>query len=809
MNIRQRITLLIVLTFVAISLIGGFAVFQSQGTAREVKTVTQGVVPSALASAELVGQLKDVQLSLMMIVDTSDPELAVQAKEKLLEKQATLQKALNEQLQQADSDAQRGLVQETKESLTNYFAAIRDTVEFKLAGKTDLAAANLAANVGGYLQEMEQIIATLQIEKRRSKDQAILVLNENMVATTGTIALATLMAVLVLTSLGVLLYRQITRPISGMVAKMVEIASSQDFTQRVPVTRVDEIGRALMAFNRMIGKIEESAGLIQQKTADIHAMLHAIPQGILTIEAHNRIHPEYSEFLESILETSAIAGGNLLEVVFGNTRCNADILAQIDATIGACVGEDAMNFTFNAHLLPTEVEKTMADGRSKILDLNWSAITDVYGVTQRVLLCLRDVTELRSLAAKAQEQKRELAIIGEILAVRHEKFHAFVDSARQFLEQNRTIIQEVAAVTSGIDRASIVGQLFRNMHTIKGNARTYGLLHLTHVVHEAEQGYDALRQDPNKLWDHGQLLMQLDATCRVVEEYARINESKLGRKGPGRRGPVDKFLMVSKEHVSATLSALDTVNQGSMSDLREALRLARYRLELMGTEKMEDILSGVLESLPSLARELGKAPPKHSLEDNGIVIRSQYADMLKNVFMHLYRNAVDHGLETPAQRFASGKAPAGHIRLLLALRGDELRIKLYDDGRGLAVNHIRKKALEKGLICMGDVLTDEELAQLIFQPGFSTAQQVSEVSGRGVGMDAVKAFITAEGGSIELSFLGDVDPDGFRPFKTIIRLPAAIAVAPPAVRLFRPSADDAQPASAVETMQAQIRVVSS
>lgn len=809
MNIRQRITLLIALTFVAISLIGGFAVFQSQGTAKEVRTVTQGVVPSALASAELVGQLKDVQLSLLMIVDTSDAQLAQQAKERLLEKQATLQKALDEQLRQADSDAQRGLVQQTKESLANYFAAIRDTVEFKLSGQTELAAANLAANVGGYLQEMESIIATLQIEKRRSKDQAILVLNENMVATTGTIAFVTVLAVLVLTSLGVLLYRQITHPISGMVAKMVEIASSQDFTQRVPVTRVDEIGRAMMAFNRMIGKIEESAGLIQQKTADIHAMLHAIPQGILTIEANNRIHPEYSVFLENILGTSDIAGGSLLEVVFAHTYCNADILAQIDATVGACVGEDAMNFEFNAHLLPTEIEKKMADGRIKILDLNWSAITDAQGITQRVLLCLRDVTELRALAAKANEQKRELAIIGEVLAVRHEKFHAFIDNARQFLEQNRTIIQEVAVVESGIDRASVVGQLFRNMHTIKGNARTYGLLHLTHVVHETEQAYDALRKDPSQSWDHGQLLAQLDATSSVVEEYARINEAKLGRKGPGRRGPVDKFLMVGKEHISATLGALDTVNQGSLPELREALRLVRYRLELMGTEKMEDILSGVLESLPSLARELGKAPPKHSLEDNGIVIRSQYADMLKNVFMHLYRNAVDHGLETPAQRFASDKAPAGHIRLRLALRDNELRLKLYDDGRGLAVHKIRNKALEKGLIQIGDVLSDEELAQLIFQPGFSTAQQVSEVSGRGVGMDAVKAFITAEGGSIELSFLGDADKNGFRPFKTIICLPAAIAVAPPAVRLFRPRADDAHPASLVEAMPAQIRVVSS
>ena len=106
MSISRRITLLIALTFLAITLIGSFAVFQSRGSANEVKTVTQGVVPSALASAELVGQLKDVQLSVMTIVAAPDLNLAALAEERLQTTQARLQKAFDDQLAQAGSPSQ-------------------------------------------------------------------------------------------------------------------------------------------------------------------------------------------------------------------------------------------------------------------------------------------------------------------------------------------------------------------------------------------------------------------------------------------------------------------------------------------------------------------------------------------------------------------------------------------------------------------------------------------------------------------------------------------------------------------------------
>jgi two-component system, chemotaxis family, sensor kinase CheA len=106
-----------------------------------------------------------------------------------------------------------------------------------------------------------------------------------------------------------------------------------------------------------------------------------------------------------------------------------------------------------------------------------------------------------------------------------------------------------------------------------------------------------------------------------------------------------------------------------------------------------------------------------------------------------------------------------------------MQIVLSDDGRGLALNRIREIALNKGLISADNTLSDEETAELIFRPGFSTAEHVTEVSGRGVGMDAVRDFLKREQGGITLRFTDQQQGAAFRQFQTVVTLPARYAVA--------------------------------
>ncbi len=593
--------------------------------------------------------------------------------------------------------------------------------------------------------------------------------------------LLTLLVLVALGMGGVIAWRitnSVVEPITQMQVMMTEIATSQDFSRRVPVERMDEIGTSIVAFNVMIAKIQESSQQLKQKTADIQAMMHYIPQGILTVMDGNKVHPEFSAYLETILETKDIAGRDLMELVFANSNFNAEIMSQVEAAVSASIGEDSMNFEFNAHLLVSEVEKKMPDGRVKILDLNWSPITDDADTVVRLMLCVRDVTELKALAAAAGQQKRELDIIGQILAISQEKFSGFIDGSVEFLAENKKIIDEVGAPANGaLPDPEVVTQLFRNMHTIKGNARTYGLLHLTNMVHEAEQSYDELRKNPEAVWDQEKLLGELAAASGAIDEYAHVNRVKLGRTGPGRRAGVEKYLMVQKQDIQDALDLMDdSVRHNDAEQMRAAHRRVHQMLHMLGTVRMHEALEGIVESLPSLAKELSKEPPAITIDDHNIVLRTQIVDLLKNVFMHLYRNSMDHGIESGSERVAKGKAPAGHIRLELGLVDGRFLLTLRDDGRGLPVERIKQKALDKGLITPGQALSAQETAQLIFLPGFSTAEQVTEVSGRGVGMDAVQNFVEREEGSIELRLLSSASADGYCPFETVISLPGKLAV---------------------------------
>jgi two-component system chemotaxis sensor kinase CheA len=163
----------------------------------------------------------------------------------------------------------------------------------------------------------------------------------------------------------------------------------------------------------------------------------------------------------------------------------------------------------------------------------------------------------------------------------------------------------------------------------------------------------------------------------------------------------------------------------------------------------------VVDTLPRLAREVATSLEKSvEVELRGAELELDRAilDRLADPLVHLVRNAVDHGLESSEDRVTNGKPAAGRIVVEARRERDHVRISVSDDGRGVDLDTVRRRAVEAGVI-HADLAADlppTEIAALVFRPGVSTAAQVSEVSGRGVGMDAVKATIDGMGGRVEL-----------------------------------------------------------
>ncbi|MCA8931415.1 MAG: chemotaxis protein CheA, partial [Rhodospirillaceae bacterium] len=160
--------------------------------------------------------------------------------------------------------------------------------------------------------------------------------------------------------------------------------------------------------------------------------------------------------------------------------------------------------------------------------------------------------------------------------------------------------------------------------------------------------------------------------------------------------------------------------------------------------------------LPRLIRDLGHELRKViALEMSGddTELDRQVLELIRDPLTHMVRNAADHGIEPPDERRAAGKSEVGHVRLRASQEGGHVIIQISDDGRGLSLKAIRAKALAVGLAGEDDLagMTEQQILQFVFRPGFSTSREVSTISGRGVGMDVVRTNIEKIGGTVEMA----------------------------------------------------------
>jgi len=212
-----------------------------------------------------------------------------------------------------------------------------------------------------------------------------------------------------------------------------------------------------------------------------------------------------------------------------------------------------------------------------------------------------------------------------------------------------------------------------------------------------------------------------------------------------------RMMAESVNDVATVQRGLQRTLQSTEDELAAQARLTRdLQDDLLRTRMVE--FEGMSERLYRLVRQAAKETGKQVRLDivgGAIEVDRGVLDRMTGAFEHLLRNSVTHGVESPAVRAAAGKDPTGSIVITVAQEGNEVAVEFRDDGAGLNLPRIRDKGRAMGLIAAGAEPSDAELANLIFAPGFSTAETVTGLAGRGVGMDVVRADVNAMGGRIE------------------------------------------------------------
>ena len=555
----------------------------------------------------------------------------------------------------------------------------------------------------------------------------------------------------------------ITKPLAELSSAADRLAGG-DRGVTVNITSGDEIEALGSSFNSMARDLKASYENLEQKVADrtvdlkrktddINNMLQNMKQGIFTITEGQLIHHEYSKHLELLLGTDDIAGKRMMDAVFSNTNLGVDVLDRVDVAVDNALGEYEMNFHLNGHLFVKEFERLQEDGENRILEADWNPIVNDADDVEKIMVTLRDVTELRQLELEMGAQRRRLQIIGQILAVSRASFESFAKSSSEFVLANRAIIGDGATPSS-----ELVTELFRNVHTIKGNARTYDFTFLNDRVHIAETTYSDMRDAIPDVWPAEQLLAELDEIEAGVSEYMDVYQTDLnvaeGDDGMGGAGA---------ELVERLVDAL------SGDDAIEAVTKAREILLESTSQTLDSVLRDLARSARSIAEELDKPTPRIVLNTSGLKVPGDRVGLIKNVFTHIFRNSVDHGLEPSDERLRVGKDPEGTIVLDAKEVNGAISITVQDDGRGLNLAKLSEKAVKEGLD--PTTLSDADIANFIFRSGVSTAASVTDISGRGVGMDAVRSFLEADGGGIQIELMGRRNESGYCSFKFNCNIP--------------------------------------
>ncbi|MCD6318149.1 chemotaxis protein CheA [Candidatus Aerophobetes bacterium] len=376
----------------------------------------------------------------------------------------------------------------------------------------------------------------------------------------------------------------------------------------------------------------------------------------------------------------------------------------------------------------------------------------------------------------------------------------FLDAAQQYLS---TMGSCLAKVKEEGWNSEFVNALFRVVHSIKSSADYMGFESIKNLAKEEEKLLEKVRkkeitpsEELTSLFTSSyNILTKLIDNIRAEREEDIDIDSFLNKMREATQGeklePQEKFKKISSKNtvlakktirveeekldllmnlVSELIinrSAFFTISQkldtkykipevsGELKNAAQTVRRISTDLQVLATDIHMRPIKTLFNKFPRLVRDLSQEKGKKidlKISGEETKLDKMVIEEIGDPLIHLIRNSVDHGIETPEERSKKGKSPVGTINLSASQEGDNVIIKVEDDGRGMDPELIRQVAIEKGIIDKDNakLLNKRECLDLIFLPGFSTAKQVTEISGRGVGMDVVKSNIKKLKGEIDI-----------------------------------------------------------
>lgn len=465
---------------------------------------------------------------------------------------------------------------------------------------------------------------------------------------------------------------------------------------------------------------------IRERTRQVRSLLKHVQQGIFTIDSDLRVEGDYSQHLKVLLKKTEIKGVGIKELLIDHLQLSEMEQSAILMALRSIVDSPSFAYEFNNHLLPREVRYRR--GQELVLcAVEWVPIVNAEQVVEKVLVTMRDITELRAWERAAAEKDKELQYVTQVYSLPPGKFAAW-------LPQARALHQEVRAALASSSPSQAFHDAFLRLHTLKSMARSLAFANLSSRVHAAESTLLEWQRDGFGQ-AHEHLRREIDEIDEEIERYARFGAALLKQE---RAVPSLRDLGLNDETLSQLLTSTNAT--------AEAVALRRLLTTTYCTS---------LKSL--LAKATYRANTEHTLEKSLLIealgeevwLTPKGQSLIEKILPHVISNALAHSIEDRLTRKGQGKSPHGVLYCQARILAErKLQLCFYDDGAGLDP----KRLVARGLMEAGATTrqTEVPLVEMLIQPGFSTAARTSEDSGRGMGLSAIAGHVKEHSGQLQL-----------------------------------------------------------
>ncbi len=471
---------------------------------------------------------------------------------------------------------------------------------------------------------------------------------------------------------------------------------------------------------------------IELTNKSIKKLLDNADQGFLSFHDNLKIYDEYSRVCDEFF-MKPIAGLNFAKLMEDHLKPDRHklLVGTLESLFKQKKKSRAKTYL---SLLPDEMQID-----KRFIEISYKPIAFKPQIILMVILT--DVTDKKALEKKGREEKNTMALLLSAINSKQEMLDA-IKEARQFFSSSvSTIINETPNTHEAINI------LFRAIHTMKGDFALRSMHNTALQLHTIEDTLSCLlkrsedEQELNDLKELSDYLAGINIE-EILREDLTIIENFLG----DGFFAADKSVTINSSRLESLIEAVETRFSGN-----ELTFLVDHIRELTHPS-LNSLMAGFREYTKVLALKLGKSICTFNISGDIVYIdRRRYSEFLKSI-IHLFRNIVDHGIETPEKRLEKDKAEGGKIECRITRRPENFVLEISDDGQGIDPDKIKKIAAAKGVYPVEEMdnMASHEVINTIFLDSFSTSEEVDMISGRGVGLAAVRNEVENLNGFIDV-----------------------------------------------------------